>query len=691
MVLLAVSTVVGVGYVLIATATSTSSMSNNSSMSVEARNTSRSGAAIAYQKMVDAAWGGVDTNYTQSLGDGISYTATYTSGDASLPASDPDQPYLVTITVVATVDNPLEGTADTQHTTKLVVRLVPKTPDSQPTDWSTFLNYTVYQTHEFDSKVQFPCRVEGNCRFQRKLAFFDKYPGNDDDWGGNDVLFVVVNPSSLTSQESLRSAYLTSEGFDVTLIDESASQSSYDAAVAINDVVYVSEEVLSGNLNTKASNLTIGLVNEEPGLYDDTGTSSSGSTASKRRWVEMFDTSHWITDGYSQGSWRKVSQAKQTVTRITGTKSPDLRILCRSVKIGQSTYDSLGVLESTDRTWNSGYTTSRRVQLPWGGGDFDFSKLDADGEILLWRSITWAATDNARRRLFRDLNVQHLLGGSDKRPFNGEISLPFSQQDDDTTTEMTEWLGLTVHDVAASDPAGDWVMPTNFMPTTYKLYDKGKTYTATALTTNTLSNETLAADPDTNPLGLFTYNNDLTIGSNVTITGSLICERKVTITGTNVVLNPVDMYSTDSSSYLAMRTPTILCGDSLEVGDGASATASGLIVTFKHFLVNAGAQTTAFALDGQVVCEEKFVVEKRTEWDGYNFRDGIKAFMNQATHNRFPDYLDSVNIDPVPLIKITQPVDSYEYHWIDPNSPDPLYLPSGGSGEFEFELVRMEN
>jgi hypothetical protein len=151
------------------------------------------------------------------------------------------------------------------------------------------------------------------------------------------------------------------------------------------------------------------------------------------------------------------------------------------------------------------------------------------------------------------------------------------------------------------------------------------------------------------------------------------------------------MYSTDSSSYLAMRTPTILCGDSLEVGDGASATASGLIVTFKHFLVNAGAQTTAFALDGQVVCEEKFVVEKRTEWDGYNFRDGIKAFMNQATHNRFPDYLDSVNIDPVPLIKITQPVDSYEYHWIDPNSPDPLYLPSGGSGEFEFELVRMEN
>jgi len=525
MVLLALSTVLGVAYILVSTATVNSSMRENSSMKVEARMAAQSGAMIAYRKMVDAAWSGLDSSYSQTLDDGVTYTATYTLGDASLPADDPDQPYLVTITVDATVDNPMEGSADTTHTSKFVVRLVPKVADPQPNDWSNFLNYTVYQTNSYNAEIEYPCRIEGNVRFQKKFKFCDTYPGDVEDWGGNDVLFVVVNPSSLTGEESKRSTYLSSAGFDVTLIDESASQASFNAAVAINDVVFVSEDVLSGNLNTKASLLTIGVVNEENALNNDLGTASSGGEISDRRYVLMSDTTHFITETYTQNTFHAIFSSNQPATRISGTKSPDLRILCKSVKLFSTTYDSLGVLDSAQETYDSKYTTSRRVQLPWGGGAFDFDALDDDGKTLLVRSFAWAATENARRRLFCDVNVKHLEGGADHRPLSGEISMPFANQDDGTTNQLEDWLGLTLHDVAITSVATDWTAPSSYVPTSYKLYDKGKTYTPTALTSGRLADVTLSADPETNPLGIFTYANDVTIGNNVTINGTLLCGK----------------------------------------------------------------------------------------------------------------------------------------------------------------------
>jgi hypothetical protein len=689
MVMLALATVLGAAYVLLGTASTSASLDSNSTLANDALYASKSGGALSYQNTFDSAWAGVGTGYSQAVGDGVSYEVSYQSGDASLPASDPSQPYLVTITVVGTADNPSTGSANSTFTSKMVVALVPKTPDDQPADWSDFLNYTVYQTGPHNTEIDFPARVEGNLRLQKTLKFCDWYPLSKEDLGGTDILFVVTNKLLMTSPESARFLYLASIGFTVHLIDESDSQSTFNAAIANNDVVYISEEVEPSNVNSKVSQFPIGVVNEEQALNDELGTSSSGGTVNDRTQLEITGPAHFITQGYLTGSTQTIFSSNQEATRISGTLSPDLQILGRSVLSGSTSYDSLGALDSAARNWNSGYTTSRRVQLPWGGNSFDSEELTSLGKTLLVRSLTWASTENARRRLFRDLTVKHLSGGSDHRPLSGDVHFPYSWQDAETTGELEDWLGLTTHDISISGVQSDWLWLANSAPTSYQLYAKGKTYAPEAISTGSLANTTLSASPD-NPLGIFTRVGHLSIGNNVTVNGTILCSGKVDISGTNVTLTPVTMKSTDPASYAGMRIPTLVCGGGFGAGNGCAVTAQGLFISFKEFTVTSGDYGTTFDLEGHVVCAQKFVLGTRTEWAGHDFTAAIKSFMNQATHVRFPDYLNSTGLNPTPLIVIRQPTLNYEYHWIDPASPDPLYKPTPETGGFEFEIVRVE-
>lgn len=66
-------------------------------------------------------------------------------------------------------------------------------------------------------------------------------PPTADDCGPLDVLLVVVNDVTLTSQDAAKQAALEAMGHTVTVIDDEATQPQIDAAVAFNDVVYISE------------------------------------------------------------------------------------------------------------------------------------------------------------------------------------------------------------------------------------------------------------------------------------------------------------------------------------------------------------------------------------------------------------------------------------------------------------------
>lgn len=201
-----------------------------------------------------------------------------------------------------------------------------------------------------------------------------------------DVLMVVVDPSSLTSQESAKKTLIESWGYRVTLVDQDSNQSTFDTAIARTDVAYITEDVSSSAVGTKLSSAEIGVVSEEAELYDELGIGDAVGWSSGTS-IDVQDNTHYITNGFAIGSVT-IMTSSDSIPRINTNKAPDLRELAiETAKV------TMGTLERGDALYGGGTAAGRRVSLPWGGGSFDIANLTADGETILQRAIEWAATD----------------------------------------------------------------------------------------------------------------------------------------------------------------------------------------------------------------------------------------------------------------------------------------------------------
>ena len=198
------------------------------------------------------------------------------------------------------------------------------------------------------------------------------------------LLFVVASTGSLTAQETARRMQIDVWGYDVTLINDGDTQANYNAAVTANDVVYISEEIVSTTLGTKLTNAAIGIVNEEAELNDEFGVSSSASWLSAAA-ITINNNNHYITSPFSTGSLTLLT-ASQSVCAASGTLAPCLQTLG---KWGSAR--GLVVLEKNAALSGGGNAAGRRVGLPWGGGTFDFNRLNSNGKTLMRRAIEWAA------------------------------------------------------------------------------------------------------------------------------------------------------------------------------------------------------------------------------------------------------------------------------------------------------------
>ncbi len=200
------------------------------------------------------------------------------------------------------------------------------------------------------------------------------------------VLLVVIDSASLTSQEQLRQTLMESWGFVVEPITASDSQTAFDDAAARNDVVYVCEAISSGDLNTKLLDATIGVVCEEPYLDDEFGFTDTFELYDKKK-VYIVDNSHFITEGFAVDKLEILSSNSE-LSRIIGGLGGGVDVLA------QTDHDDehvLVVIETGRGLFGGGVAAGRRVQLPWGGGSFDGSLLNDDGKLLMKRAIAWAA------------------------------------------------------------------------------------------------------------------------------------------------------------------------------------------------------------------------------------------------------------------------------------------------------------
>ena len=97
---------------------------------------------------------------------------------------------------------------------------------------------------------------------------------------GRRLLLVAKDATDLTDQEIAKMALIESWGFSISLIGEDDAQASFDAAMADADVVFVTQDVNSNDVNTKLTAATIGVVSEEAYLADELGFSDGINLAS---------------------------------------------------------------------------------------------------------------------------------------------------------------------------------------------------------------------------------------------------------------------------------------------------------------------------------------------------------------------------------------------------------------------------
>jgi len=246
--------------------------------------------------------------------------------------------------------------------------------------------------------------------------------------GGNKLLFVAGNSTSLTTEETAFKSLVESWGYTVELIDDNDSQAAFDAAVANNDVVLITNDITASNLSTKLVAATIGVVTSECNLSDEFGLASSIGWESGNV-VVINDDTHYITLPFAPGNLAILS-GFQSLAYVSGTLSPELGELASSA----SGY-GIVTLDSGAAMYGGGNAAGRRGQLPWGGGSFNPNNLTTDGETILQRALEWAAgaVDDSGPNIVLSTDSDATLGGlsfedidlARYKDFDGTASLLF--------------------------------------------------------------------------------------------------------------------------------------------------------------------------------------------------------------------------------------------------------------------------
>ncbi len=201
--------------------------------------------------------------------------------------------------------------------------------------------------------------------------------------GSGNILMAVVSPTVLVDEDQQAKDLFESWGYTVNVISESANQSTYDAGVAANDVVFISETVNSNSVGTKLQGASIGVVSQDGDYNADLGL-ASGSGYAVDTAIEITDNSHYIARPFAMGPLAVYRHAMEQLT-VSGSLGADQQPLADSGGLA-----SLVALEAGAAMEGGGNAAGRRVMLPLGTRyRFDWNYLNANGRLLVQRAIEW--------------------------------------------------------------------------------------------------------------------------------------------------------------------------------------------------------------------------------------------------------------------------------------------------------------
>ncbi|MCA9146996.1 MAG: prepilin-type N-terminal cleavage/methylation domain-containing protein [Planctomycetaceae bacterium] len=202
----------------------------------------------------------------------------------------------------------------------------------------------------------------------------------------NKILFVVPNESSLDADDSAKQTSFQSWGYSVQPVTAARTNAQIDALAAAADAIYISENIVASDLNTKLNDAKAGIVNEVGALHDDLELASSAGVSYTGTQIRIADNTHYVTSPFNIGVL-SITATAQYLGRMNGTLATDLQTIAQDFG---GTNSSLTVIGTGGRLEDGTPALGPRLNWPIGN-DFSFSALNSAGLTLLQRAVDWAA------------------------------------------------------------------------------------------------------------------------------------------------------------------------------------------------------------------------------------------------------------------------------------------------------------
>jgi hypothetical protein len=314
---------------------------------------------------------------------------------------------------------------------------------------------------------------------------------------------------------------------------------------------------------------------------------------------------------YGDLNLMRTGRSEVQAVSVVNAGGGSFRLQFNGVSTGNISYDATAstvrsALQSLSTIGSGNVTVTKPA---WGEYRITFSNALATQnvqQILVASTSLWPYWESVSTS-----TVQHGSPGyGDYRPFTGPIAFPQSATDA-ANLALLGSQELSLSNISVSS-AMSLPLPTSL--NSYRIYQGGPTYTIPQLPSN-LSNTSYAADVENNPLGIFFAPGSISLGNNVTINGTLISAGSITLSGTNINFQPVDLRPLTGDTA-PIRLPAALARQNVLIGSGAGVTINGFVVAGDRFEVVEGSESASLLLEGRVVTAE-FLVRQRTAWN-YN-------------------------------------------------------------------------
>jgi len=280
-------------------------------------------------------------------------------------------------------------------------------------------------------------------------------------------------------------------------------------------------------------------------------------------------------------------------------------------------------------------------------------------------------TYNPRITYLSDLYAMKVSGYGDWRTFRGPLYLPYDVQSPLAIDLLVNRLRVSVNHLSANLPGSDLALQKDLE--FYQLYPGGKTYTIPRLG-STLENTSLVPVPDDNPCGIYYAPGNITIRSNVTITGSLFCNGDLHIDGTNIDIRSQSLRGMQSDT--PAQLPVIVCKN-LQFKPGAECQIQGMLCVFGELKAEKSSTMTNIQITGRVFATA-LKVEPLSPWESFTWDTALAQFevekvslVGEKTY--FPLWLKKYGMDVTPRMIIQPPQNNSQYHW--KRTSDPVYVP----------------